>query len=115
MARPAYSTLIVTLGPLGAGELVEVGGPAVGFLWVIRDIVAVSPAYGLDGDSGPLDGLTVFDSDGIPIASWLRPWLQNTWPYHWQGRQVVPYGMVIYVQSQDNGWSCRISGYTLSD
>jgi hypothetical protein len=115
MARPAYSSLFGSYGPTGAGELIEVGGPAEGYLWVVRDIVAVSPPYALYADTGPLDGLSVFDSNGVYIAAWLRPWLQNTWPYHWEGRQVIPYGMVIYVQPLDNGWSCRISGYTLSD
>jgi len=100
---------------MGAGDLVEVGPPPVGFIWVIRDIRALSPQQTSGTYSETLIGLTVFDSNGIPFAEWSRPWLQGNRLYEWEGRQVIIGGMSFFVQSNDDGWSARVSGYTLSD
>lgn len=85
------------------------------YIWVVRDIIAISPALDIDTYPSSWNGIVFYDGYGIPIWWLLRPWIRQSVTYHWEGRQVLEAGEQLYTLPYDNGWSARISGYILAN
>lgn len=112
MASNIYTQTLWQLGPTTVGG--SVLGPAVpsGFLWVIRDIVLVSP--GPDGiiASTPPGSLYV---NTIPVAATPRQGTLQASVFRYEDlRQVITVNDSWGFTGPDAGWQLRVCGYQLS-
>lgn len=105
-----YSARLFYQDALGAGTT-SLGGPAAGYLWVVRHMTAIY----LGGASSFLDGFVVTIDSG-PVL-WATGGLQigGEQTYDWSGRHVLYAGEAVEFTSLDAAlWSIVGSGYLLA-
>lgn len=106
MPTPLYSARFVA-GPLGTGSRVEYAA-SVGTRQVIRDFSAV--AEGSSGDAF-LWGLVLAGAD-VALGGDSTAHAGNAFSYHWEGRQVMNSGDILYVvTSATLTLTFSVSGY----
>ena len=110
MAASVYTELLGAL-LLAAPGTDTLGPPDVGYRWVFTDLDIIN----LGGGTANLNGFDVTDDTGVGWFSVRLGWAQQSYPYHWTGRQVIdePSGLLRFV-THDDGWSLRATGYVLT-
>lgn len=107
-----YSTLLYAALNAGTGTYNSVAVPS-GFIWVVRDIVLVSPLRSVVVPQFAFS-CQVTDGGGLPLLN-VPLWVAVSGvSYHWAGHQVINTGDNLRVIVQGPGWSWRISGFKLS-
>lgn len=106
-----YSQLLISVHNIGIGTPTVGGIVPSGFIWVLRDIVAINL-----GASGTwTSGFYIYDTfDSVPLWS-CPPYGSQTWAmYHTEMRQVLQPGHQLNARVLTANWNIRISGYALS-
>jgi hypothetical protein len=65
------------------------------------------------GPDVPKSGFIVYGYGGVIIWCVGSPYARHNFPYHWEGRQVIPSGGSLTFYTQEDGWSYYMSGYRL--
>jgi hypothetical protein len=86
------------------------GAPAVGTIWVVRDIVVYPDGL----FPGWADWLYIHDPIGAPLLGVSPKTATFNQSVHWEGRQVIDDAVGLQADSASDGWHYRISGYVLS-
>lgn len=88
------------------------GGPAEGFVWIVRDITVnlIGP-----GTSGPGPSLT-FSSKSLENTFWTIPaiFCQTDRTYHWEGRKLINPGDSVQFTHGATLADVCMNGYLLS-
>lgn len=82
-----------------------------GTKWVVRDIDAFCD-YG--GEWRAVNGLFVYAQNGGPIWTLWPHEARTQVHYPWRGRQVLEEGDELQIDTFDNAWVVRVSGYKLT-
>jgi hypothetical protein len=109
MAVPAYSIALFGETPLSA-PIVTFGPPPDGFIWVVRDIVAVNR------QAVPIitSGIEMVLSTTAPLMLIPQTEARAGGFWHWRGRQVFEPGVTCDIDCPDfNAWGVSIAGYVL--
>jgi len=107
MSRPVYSKLLIAGYSSTPSEQFKNTVPA-GVIWVVRCIDV------FNGGSGAFD-IQANDTHGDPFFVPFATGVENgPKTYHWEGRQVLPSGTPIYVNTADGPYSFSVSGYELT-
>lgn len=111
MARTLYTKLLWAQPGSTSGSGLVIG-PVVptGYVWVVRDVVAIAP--GLYSDSA--GAFLLSDGDGVPIFYADSLFSRGQSSYHWDGHQLVPEANWLQKSSDLAGWSWRVTGYQLT-
>jgi hypothetical protein len=108
-----YSTQLGRASGLGGGGSTPLFGPAVGYTWVLRHIVARYNGVFF----GPLQGFELTLGDGTPIWAIFGAPIVRSVTYNWSGRLVLNGGSdTLTFESPDlaaPGWSLFVAGYEL--
>jgi hypothetical protein len=104
-----YSTLLWDLVDVAEGSYTSETVPS-GFRWVVVDVVA----FNTTSTWAWVGGLYLSDSEGAPIWSPPNGFALPRTEYRWSGRQVVNTGDNLQANSYDDGWSLRVSGFSLT-
>lgn len=111
MARTLYSKVLwAQVGSTSGSGLVI--GPVVptGYIWDVRDIVAIAPGTSADAAGG----FTITDGSSVPIMAVDPLFGHGGGQYHWEGRQILNEADWLQKISDVAHWSWRISGYQLT-
>lgn len=87
----------------------DLGQAPAGRKWVVKDIVATY----VGGLAFPRSGFGVLDGLGATIFGVKSPFAVSGYSFHWAGTQTLEDGEHLYFQSDEGGWSLRVSGYEL--
>lgn len=109
MAR-IYSTLFFQ-GVLSAPTVENTDTVLPGHTWIIRDISVY--CNGAAGYSY-VNGVIITDNVGAVIFAPGNGHGRGRTLYQWQGREVVPEGGYVTIETIDANWTVRINGYDLS-
>ena len=89
----------------------NLGGPASGFRWVVRDVSWFNNEFGW---SQGLNGCFLTGGSGGIFAAPPLSVVKGQCEYQWEGRQVIDYPNHLTAVCNDAGWALIVSGYVLS-
>lgn len=109
MASHVYSRLLWEENP-GHGGLFTSDPVPAGYVWVIKDIVALASSI----EQEILAGLQFFDQAGVLVWGVAYPFAVPGRLEHYWGMQVLESGDQLEASTPDLTWSWRVSGYVLT-